>query len=1099
MAYANNYSQYDPLASPQLGHLHKNQNTTTQYAQQQAYTTLSQPTHQQIQPQHAMMFYSQPPTCSQTSSYQPYVNYPSLPNNNTENGWQQVTYGKKRNRTYDEDKDPNSKAKQAGYSLERMCQLVIALASTKSCEVLKITKYGPICGTIKNSRAANSSVRYYYFTGVPYARPPLGDLRFKEAQPPEPWYTPKDATKQGNVCTQITDLFMGNDVIGSEDCLTLEIAAPLTVSDSNCSGLPVMVWIHGGSFIFSSYQNTGSDYFMEKPVVIVSINYRLNVFGFLSTLNNDAPGNMGLKDQTAALIWIQENIKVFGGDPSKVTIFGGSAGGASVQFHLLSPRSKGLFHRAISQSGVTLNTWVFQRYPKEMAFRLGRGLGIYTKNTAILVEKLRQVPADKLVKTGFNASIMGSYILFDEVPFIPSIEHRSPNAFFSDYAYEALRKGVFTKVPYMIGHVTEEGSFPYEYIDTGYININIFEENPALFIPISMNIPNGSPCIDHTIRRIKEHFFKNTSFTDKTNWIKFMGQDVRGFRKSADLVCQNQKHNVYFYVYAYVGTNPLSYLGGAGHYSEVLKLFYPINPVWTTKLTDSDRVVQKKLLKLWTDFATTGDPTPDDTSNIDNVKWPVFCENKEYVEIGNELRVKSNPDYDIYQFWENAFRKCVLKITKYGPICGTIKNSRAANSSVRYYYFTGVPYARPPLGDLRFKEAQPPEPWYTPKDATKQGNVCTQITDLFMGNDVIGSEDCLTLEIAAPLNVSDSNCSGLPVMVWIHGGSFIFSSYQNTGSDYFMEKPVVIVSINYRLNVFGFLSTLNNDAPGNMGLKDQTAALIWIQENIEVFGGDPSKVTIFGGSAGGASVQFHLLSPRSRGLFHRAIRLFHRAISQSGVTLNTWAFQRYPKEMAFRLGRGLGIHTTNTAILVEKLRQVPADRLVKTGFNASIMGSYILFDEVPFIPSIEHRCPNAFFSDHAYEALRKGVFTKVPYMIGHVTEEGSFAYDCGAGHYSEVLKLFYPINPVWTTKLTDSDRVVQKKLLKLWTDFATTGDPTPDDTSNIDNVKWPVFCENKEYVEIGNELRVKSNPDYNTYQFWENAFRKCGRRPYNTY
>ncbi|KAK4881994.1 hypothetical protein RN001_005313 [Aquatica leii] len=117
MAYANNYSQYDPLASPQLGHLHKNQNTTTQYAQQQAYTTLSQPTHQQIQPQHAMMSYSQPPTCSQTSSYQPYVNYPSLPNNNTENGWQQVTYGKKRNRTYDEDKDPNSKAKQAGYWL----------------------------------------------------------------------------------------------------------------------------------------------------------------------------------------------------------------------------------------------------------------------------------------------------------------------------------------------------------------------------------------------------------------------------------------------------------------------------------------------------------------------------------------------------------------------------------------------------------------------------------------------------------------------------------------------------------------------------------------------------------------------------------------------------------------------------------------------------------------------------------------------------------------------------------------------------------------------------------------------------------------------
>lgn len=104
-------------------------------------------------------------------------------------------------------------------------------------------------------------------------------------------------------------------------------------------------------------------------------------------------------------------------------------------------------------------------------------------------------------------------------------------------------------------------------------------------------------------------------------------------------------------------------------------------------------------------------------------------------------------------------------------------------------------------------------------------------------------------------------------MVWIHGGTFIFGSANNTQADYLMEKPVIIVSVQYRLNVFGFLSLLDDHAKGNAGLKDQQFALRWVQENIQNFGGDPDKVTIFGESAGGASVQYHILSKTSQGPF----------------------------------------------------------------------------------------------------------------------------------------------------------------------------------------------------------------------------------------
>lgn len=524
---------------------------------------------------------------------------------------------------------------------------------------MRQTQYGKIRGLIRTSRI-NPNVKFYHFLGVRYGRAPVESLRFQEALPPTPWTDIRDATSPGNRCVQLSDEFTGDEVLGNEDCLFLDIAEPITACKNHYrKNLPVMVWIHGGSFLFASSSETQPDPLMEEAVVVVNIQYRLNVFGFLTTGDNYAKGNMGLKDQSAALIWIKHNIHNFGGDPRKVTIFGGSAGGTSVQFHMLSPRSAGLFHRAISQSGVTFGTWVFQTQPEEKLQRLAEALGFERTDSETLIRKLQGVPADILLRTAFNQSITGPYILFDEVPFIPTIEHESSTAFVSERVFELIKEGKIAKVPYMLGQVAEEGSFPYGYIDSGAIDINDYARNPELFIPISMNIPEGDRCINETIDGIHQFFFNNGSFTDKSNWIKMMGQDVRGIQKSADLICANYpNYPIYFYEYVFVGTNSLNYEGGAGHYSEVLKLFYPVKEAWSTVLTTADRLVQRRLVKLWTNFARNGDPTPQRDNLLQNVDLPTFCNGKPYLEIGNNLIVKHYPSRAVYQFWEDTFKKC---------------------------------------------------------------------------------------------------------------------------------------------------------------------------------------------------------------------------------------------------------------------------------------------------------------------------------------------------------------------------------------------------------------------------------------------------------
>ena len=231
------------------------------------------------------------------------------------------------------------------------------------------------------------------FKGIPYAAPPFGARRFQPPQPAEPWEGVREALNYGPTVTKPPyfppfDVLLPEPAIAGEDCLNLNIWTP----DTGKAGLPVMVWIHGGAFTngTGAIGSYSGDRFARDGVVCITINYRLGVDGFLFL--GDGTANLGLLDQIAALEWVRENIAAFGGDPDNVTIFGESAGGFSIGTLLSMPRARGLFRRAIAQSGAghhVISPATAQIIGKYLAEKLG---------VEATLEAIAAVPIDRLIQ-----------------------------------------------------------------------------------------------------------------------------------------------------------------------------------------------------------------------------------------------------------------------------------------------------------------------------------------------------------------------------------------------------------------------------------------------------------------------------------------------------------------------------------------------------------------------------------------------------------------------------------------------------------------------------------------------------------------------------
>ena len=325
----------------------------------------------------------------------------------------------------------------------------------------------------------------------------------------------------------------------------------------------------------------------------------------------------------------------------------------------------------------------------------------------------------------------------------------------------------------------------------------------------------------------------------------------------------------------------------------------------------------------------------------------------------------------------------VIVSTKYGKV-GGLKSSYPNVSSpfTTITKFLGVPFAAPPIDNLRFKAPQPPKAWKPDIwQAKKHGNICWQFgaytkfiesyIKIYTANPVY-SEDCLYLDVYTP-NVSLS----LPVLVYIHGGAYEIGTAVIFPSDILALHGVVVVVIQYRLGPFGFLTTGDSAAPGNLGMLDQVEALKWVKDNIENFGGNPNKVTIFGESAGGTSVSLHFLSPLSK-------NLFHQAIAESGVDFSPFAIQ----PLSFGIGNAkalaekLDCDTNDHTALVTCIREKKVSDIKEAAESANYGETA---DYVTWAPVVD----KTFLHDTPRNLRKKGDFKKVNLMISFNSQEGS--------------------------------------------------------------------------------------------------------------
>src|SRR5580765_7427066 len=242
------------------------------------------------------------------------------------------------------------------------------------------------------------------FLGIPYAQPPVGDLRWKAPQPVAKWNGVKKAAEFGFHCMQgrVFGDMVFHDPGQNEDCLTLNVWVPDKHAEPK---LPVMVWIYGGGFVAGTTSESRQDgsQLAQQGVIVVSMNYRLGVFGFMvhpelaTESGHNSAGNYGLLDQLAALQWVHDNIAAFGGDPGNVTIFGESAGSFSVSSQMASPLAKGLFHKAIGESGAAFSRSGLSY--DSMSARAEKDSKLVSEKLGVsTLAELRAIPADKLLE-----------------------------------------------------------------------------------------------------------------------------------------------------------------------------------------------------------------------------------------------------------------------------------------------------------------------------------------------------------------------------------------------------------------------------------------------------------------------------------------------------------------------------------------------------------------------------------------------------------------------------------------------------------------------------------------------------------------------------
>ena len=458
------------------------------------------------------------------------------------------------------------------------------------------------------------------FKGIPYAAPPVGELRWRPPQPAAPWTGVRQAAEFGADCMQ--GRFGPPPAAGapapkppSEDCLSLNVWRPASATPA--AKLPVMVWIYGGGFVGGSAAMpvTAGTQFAKQGVVLVSVNYRVGRFGFfafpaLSRERPDEPkGNYAYMDQIAALQWVKRNITAFGGDPDNVTIFGFSAGGVSVHSLLVSPLARGLFHKAIAESGGSRDSVLTARplredgvdpnYPvsaETIGINFARSMGIEGTDQAAL-DKLRALSADQVLRgapAGANT---------------PSIEITPilDGKLITETAETAYKAGHQPRVPFMAGSNSADTA-------GNRIKATTKEQLFARYGQWSAQAkaaydPDGTADLAAMIARANDDF----------------GQ-AEPARFAANAFATNGSP-VYLYRFSYVQTAMRERMRtGAPHGGEIGFVFDTLAAGWGGAPTPQDQAVARMAQSYWVNFARTGDPNGSGLPN-----WPRHDPSKDLI------------------------------------------------------------------------------------------------------------------------------------------------------------------------------------------------------------------------------------------------------------------------------------------------------------------------------------------------------------------------------------------------------------------------------------------------------------------------------------
>lgn len=450
------------------------------------------------------------------------------------------------------------------------------------------TQYGQVIGEVTGENNRISRYR-----GIAYAKPPLGELRWAPPEPPESWKGVYTARRFSPVAPQVPSPFGGvaADATMSEDCLYLNIWTP---AQSSKDRYPVMFWIHGGGFTIGAgslpmYDGT---HLAERGVVVVTFNYRLNVFGnfahpqLTAASRHGASGNYGLMDQAAALAWVQKNIHQFGGDPKNVTIFGESAGARSVSLHMASPLSRGLFHRSIAQSGALRNTTETLAEREAAGLELAKALG--ADQLPDPLDYLRWLPPADFPDLGSFPSnpIVDGY-------FMPE----NPEAIYA--------RGGQVDVPFLAGTNRDEGTM--FLVRSPVTSVSSYENFVmSRFGDRANDLLRIYPAIsdDRAGERANELFTDYGMVLHQRNQMKWMAQ---------------KPSKNFMYYFTYVPSGAAGERMGAHHGAEIRYVFGNLDATDTFTPNAKDEALSELMMDYWVNFAKTGDPNV-----AGRPMWPQF-------------------------------------------------------------------------------------------------------------------------------------------------------------------------------------------------------------------------------------------------------------------------------------------------------------------------------------------------------------------------------------------------------------------------------------------------------------------------------------------